>query len=469
MTQLSYYKLTLLAVLILTACSNNEDSDYLDLPDLNERLMAGGETTVIINTSNAYATPAPNLSSADLALHLSGDVLFESVFVTPPSTVNSGLGPIFNNSSCISCHPKDGRAAFPLEINARSGFFLRASIPGNTATGGPIPVPGFGLQIQNQAVFGATAEAKYQVTYTTVVEDFPDGTKITLRKPTYSLIDSYIPVPSAVLLSPRIGTPVFGLGLLEAIPDSDILLREDINDRDNDGISGKANYVYDAKTGQKKLGRFGWKANTASLFEQCAAAFVNDMGITNPLFPNKPGKGQSNGNYPEKSLFYKGNTTTDIDAPILDAVTFYTQTLAVPASRFHDQEAVRNGARLFEQIDCGKCHIPKQKTGYSPISALAFQTIYPYTDLLLHDMGEGLADHRPDFLADGREWKTRPLWGIGFQFLVNGHTQFLHDGRAQNLTEAILWHGGEAENAKNKFKGLSKKDRDDILQFLNSL
>ncbi len=470
MKQFSHYTWSFIALLSLISCSNNDESGYIDLPDLSDRLMAGGETTVIINTSNAYATPAPNLSSTDLEFHLTGDVLFESVFVTPPNTVNAGLGPIFNNSSCLSCHPKDGRAPFPTDINARSGFFLRASIPGTTSFGGPVPVPGFGLQIQNQAVFGVKPEAKYQVTYTPIVETLADGTQITLRKPHYSLVDSYIEVPASILLSPRIGMPVFGLGLLEAIPEMNILKNEDVLDLNQDGISGKANYVYDITTGQKKLGRFGWKANTATLFEQCAAAFVNDMGITNPLFPDKPGKGQSNGNYPDKNgTSITTEHSTNIEISVLEAVTFYTQTLAVPASRFHQMESVRNGARLFEQIDCDKCHTPKHKTGYSPITALSFQTIYPYTDLLLHDMGPDLADDRPDYLATGSEWKTRPLWGIGFQFLVNGHTQFLHDGRAQNITEAILWHGGEAQNAKNKFKNLSKKEREDLLSFLNSL
>ncbi|WP_060874130.1 di-heme oxidoreductase family protein [Myroides odoratus] len=457
---------SLLHVLLISSffisCSSDDATPYEELPSLLDRQLAGGDTTVFINTSNAYGTPAPNLSAADLALHLTGDLTFESVYVTPPNKVNGGLGPIFNNSSCISCHPKDGRAPFPTNLNARSGFFMRVSLPGSTEHGGPVPVPGFGLQIQNQAVFGVEPEAQFQVTYSTIVEELADGTKITLRKPQYSLVESYIPIPANILLSPRIGSPVFGLGLLEAIPEEDILAQIDANDANQDGIYGKANYVYDVISKQTKLGRFGWKANTASLLEQCAAAFNNDMGITNYVFPYETGYGQTNG---DDGL----NAGIEVSNALVNAVTFYTQTLAVPASRFHDNQNVRNGARIFEEIDCAKCHVPKQKTGPSPIKALAYQTIYPYTDLLLHDMGEGLADNRPDFLANGREWKTRPLWGIGFQYLVNGHTQFLHDGRAANLTEAILWHGGEAQRAKDKFKQLSTKEREDLLAFLNSL
>ncbi|WP_353158967.1 di-heme oxidoredictase family protein [Myroides odoratus] len=457
---------SLLHVLLISSffisCSSDDATPYEELPSLLDRQLAGGDTTVFINTSNAYGTPAPNLSAADLALHLTGDLTFESVYVTPPNKVNGGLGPIFNNSSCISCHPKDGRAPFPTNLNARSGFFMRVSLPGSTEHGGPVPVPGFGLQIQNQAVFGVEPEAQFQVTYSTIVEELADGTKITLRKPQYSLVESYIPIPANILLSPRIGSPVFGLGLLEAIPEEDILAQIDANDANQDGIYGKANYVYDVISKQTKLGRFGWKANTASLLEQCAAAFNNDMGITNYVFPYETGYGQTNG---DDGL----NAGIEVSNALVDAVTFYTQTLAVPASRFHDNQNVRNGARIFEEIDCAKCHVPKQKTGPSPIKALAYQTIYPYTDMLLHDMGEGLADNRPDFMATGREWKTRPLWGIGFQYLVNGHTQFLHDGRAANLTEAILWHGGEAQRAKDKFKQLSTKEREDLLAFLNSL
>ncbi|MDR2223832.1 MAG: c-type cytochrome [Flavobacteriaceae bacterium] len=462
MKYISILSLLTISSLLLTSCAKDDSSEYKELPTLIDRQLAGGETTIFINTSNAYGTPAPNLSASDLALHLTGDLIFESVYVTPPNSVNGGLGPIFNNSSCISCHPKDGRAPFPTNLNARSGFFFRVSLPGITENGGPVPVPNFGLQIQNQAVFGVEPEAKFHVTYSSITEEFADGTKVILRKPHYSLVESYKPIPSNILISPRIGSPVFGLGLLEAIPEQDILANVDANDSNKDGIYGKANYVYDVVSKQKKLGRFGWKANTASLLEQCAAAFNNDMGITNYVFPKETGYGQTNGS---DGL----NAGLEVSNDIVDAVTFYTQTLAVPASRFHEKTNVRNGARIFEEIDCAKCHKPKQKTGSSAIKALAYQTFYPYTDMLLHDMGEGLADNRPDFLANGREWKTRPLWGIGFQYLVNGHTQFLHDGRAQNLTEAILWHGGEAQKSKDKFKQLSKKERQDLLDFLNSL
>lgn len=283
-----------------------------------------------------------------------------------------------------------------------------------------------------------------------------------LKKPTYSLIDTYIPFPSNGLLSPRIGSPVFGLGLLEVIPENYILQNQDINDANGDGISGKANYVFDAVSGTTKIGRFGWKANTATILEQCAGAYNGDMGITTYLKPIETGFGQSNG---EDGL----GDDPELADNILQRVALYCKTLAVPAPRDITDNNVRRGAKIFEQLDCAKCHIPKMQTGSSSISVLANQTIFPYSDMLLHDMGDDLADNRTDFLASGNEWKTRPLWGIGLTNVVNNHTNFLHDGRAKNITEAILWHGGEAQNSKNKFKQLSTKDRNDLLKFINSL
>lgn len=457
-----YYLGFSVLVLLLVSCNKDNDSEYEPSSDLQERQLAGGETTVFLASSNSFSSPASNLSGSHLDFHLDGDFQFETVFVTAPATVNSGVGPIFNNSSCIGCHPKDGRAAFPTDINALSGFFLRASLPGIGEHNAPIPVPGFGEQIQNQAIFGFEPEAKFHVSFSPIVETFADGTQVTLQKPTYSLIDTYIPFPAEAQLSPRLASPVFGLGLLEAIPEYYILSNEDVNDADGDGISGKANYVYDNVAKEVRLGRFGWKANAATVMDQCAGAYVHDMGVTNPLFPFETGYGQSNGNDGLED-------DAEISQALLDEITFYCQTLGVPAARNLKDESVIRGSQLFDQLQCAKCHIPKMISGDFSVAAVSNQTFYPYTDMLLHDMGDGLADNRSDFLADGKEWRTKALWGIGLTQVVNGHTNFLHDGRAKNITEAILWHGGEAENAKNKFKNLSASERDDLLKFVNSL
>ncbi|WCO01368.1 di-heme oxidoreductase family protein [Psychroserpens ponticola] len=458
----SSYFFFLLVITTLTSCQSDENSDYVELPSLQERLLAGGDTTVFLTSSNSFSTPAANLNGNDLDMHLDGDFQFEAAFVTAPANVNGGIGPIFNNSSCISCHPKDGRAPFPDNINGLSGFFLRSSISGITENGGPVPVPNYGLQIQNQAIFGYEPEAKFQVNYTTIVETLADGTQVTLQKPNYDLIDTYVAVPSSILLSPRLAPPVFGLGLLEAISESEILMHQDINDIDDDGISGKANYVHDIISGTTQLGRFGWKANTATILEQCAGAYLGDMGITSYIFPQETGFGQTNG-----SDGFEDDP--EITEEILNQVAFYCQTLAVPAPRDIEKESVRRGAQIFEDIQCASCHVPSMTTSSNSISAISNQTIYAYTDMLLHDMGDDLADNRPDFLANGNEWKTRPLWGIGLTQVVNGHTDFLHDGRAKNITEAILWHGGEALTSKDSFKELSTRDRRDLLDFINSL
>ena len=271
-----------------------------------------------------------------------------------------------------------------------------------------------------------------------------------------------MPFPASAMLSPRIATPVFGLGLLEGIPEAALLSNQDVNDANNDGISGKANYVWDVQLQQNRIGRFGWKANATSVLIQCAGAYVDDMGVTNYVFPNETGQNQFNG---QDGL----SDDPEISDAILNQVTFYCKTLAVPAPRNISNINVKRGAKTFEEISCTKCHTPKQQTGYNSITALSNQTFYPYTDLLLHDMGQALADNRPDYLASGTEWKTRPLWGIGLTQVVNGHTNFLHDGRARNLTEAILWHGGEAQTSKEKFKQLSTTKRNELLAFLNSL
>jgi len=451
----------LLAMLSLS-CEKDPEVGYEALPNLNERVLAGGETTVFLTSSNAFSTPAANLSGSDLNKHLDGDLQFESVFVSAPSEINGGVGPIFNNSSCVACHPKDGRSAFPSNINQISGFFLRTSLPGQAEMGGPRPVPNFGKQLQNQAIFGYEAEVQFAVSYIQRPEIFGDGTKVMLQKPVYGIAESYIPFPEGALLSPRLAPPVFGLGLLEAIPAFYILSNEDVNDSDGDGISGKANYVHDPISNTVALGRFGWKANTATILEQCAGAYLEDMGITSPIFPTETGMGQSNGNDGM-------GDDPEIALEVVDEVAFYCKTLGVPAARNLNEAAVQRGSQLFESIQCAKCHIPKMITEYNPIQVLSNQVFYPYTDMLLHDMGEDMADNRPDFLANGREWKTRPLWGIGLTQIVNGHTHFLHDGRAKNITEAILWHGGEATTSKEAFKNLTAEERSDLLAFINAL
>jgi CxxC motif-containing protein (DUF1111 family) len=271
-----------------------------------------------------------------------------------------------------------------------------------------------------------------------------------------------MPLPNNVLMSPRAAPAVIGLGLLEAIEESAIRGLADPNDLNNDGISGKINNVWDVLKQGFSIGRFGWKAGQPTLLQQTAAAYNNDMGITNPLFTTESSEGQ-----PQNDAL---NDDPEIDMATLKAASFYTQSLAVPQRRNTTDPSVIQGRELFLEINCGSCHHPKFITGQHEYSFLSYQTIYPYTDLLLHDMGEGLADNRPDNEATGREWRTSPLWAIGLSKTVGGQAaNFLHDGRAKTLQEAIMWHGGEAENSKEAFRNLSKSKRDNIIKFLESL
>lgn len=451
----------LLCISVFFSCQ--KDDDYTPvIPDIDERILAGGGTTIFESGLFSFDNPAPNLNSANLEGHLSGDAEFEQAFVTAPATVNPGLGAQFNNTSCIACHPKDGRAPFPQDLNTVTGFFLRVSIPGSNPHGGPNPAPGFGDQLAQNAIFGKQPEVQFGVSYQDVPVTFADGKVVTLKKPIYTITESYIPMPSDALFSPRLAPPVYGLGLLEAISEQDILMKQDINDLDNDGISGKANYVWNPETQSTALGRFGWKASAPTVMTQSAGAYNNDIGITSPLFPVESSFGQTNGD----SL----NDDPEISQQVLDDVALYCRTLAVPAARNLDAPQVARGFQLFEDAKCTACHTPKYVTGSFPgIPAISNQTIYPYTDMLLHDMGEELADGRPDFLADENEWRTRPLWGIGLTGIVNGHTDFLHDGRAKSVEEAILWHGGEAEDSKKFYTELNAKDREALLAFVNSI
>jgi CxxC motif-containing protein (DUF1111 family) len=424
-------------------------------------VFAGGDTTIFSATSNAFSTPAPNLSPEDLDRHLEGDAAFEAVFVTAPAIVNSGLGPVFNDSSCVACHPRDGRGRPPEDGETIGAMLLKTSI-GNDDVTGPIPAPGFGTQLQHRGIFGVDSEVTVRVTYEEIVEQFADGSTITLRKPRFRVVGSYADFPREAELSPRIGPPVFGRGLLEAVPDDTVLELADPDDRDGDGISGRPNLVWDAVREAVAIGRFGVKAGNPSLLQQTAGAYVEDMGVTNRVFPTESCAGQPQ------------DDALDDDAELpddqLDVTTFYVATLAVPARRDVEDPEVRLGRDIFHEAGCASCHVPRLRTGArTGIAAVSHQEIWPYTDLLLHDMGEGLADGRREFSASGREWRTPPLWGVGLTKTVQGHEFLLHDGRARGLLEAIMWHGGEAESSREKVRALATADRAALIRFLESL
>ncbi len=425
--------------------------------------LSGGDATIFDATSHALTNPIEGLSARDLHVHEVGDKAFEQVFVAPPAPLFAGLGPVFNNISCINCHRNDGEG-IPTAGFSNSGLLMRISLPGADANGGPLAVPGFGGQLQDQAVLGAQPEVHVNINYIDVPVTYPDGSIVTLRQPIYEVVSPYTTLPPNCMYSPRLAPPVVGMGLLELIPESTVLSFQDPNDANNDGIRGKANYVYDVYTKEKQLGRFGWKANTASVLTQVATAYQQDMGLTSYVQPFESAAGQTQMNS------VQGDIEPELADTILNATTFYVKTLAVPARRNINDPDVQRGEYFFKQLNCTGCHQPTVQTGVDlTMPLLSNQRIHPYTDLLVHDMGPGLADGRPDYLAGGADWRTAPLWGIGLLEKANGVPYFLHDGRARTLEEAILWHGGEAQNAKNQFMQLSKADRDRLIKFIQSL
>lgn len=446
-----------IAVLAFSMCNKADifpDSGY------DERL-SGGLATVFDETSKAFTNAVDGLSERDAIIHGLGDKSFEQTFVTAPAPVNSGLGPVYNNVSCISCHHNDGKGT-PTVGASNSSMLFRMSIPGTDEHGGPLIVTGFGAQLQDKASVGKQPEVKIDISYTDLPVTYPDGSIVTLRNPHYTVMQSYIPMPSSYMLTLRLAPPVFGAGLLENIPEQTILSFADEDDKDKDGISGKPNYVYNAYTKKTELGRFGLKANNPSILVQVAGAYQQDMGVTNYVFPQESDYGQ----------LQDDGDKDDPELPdtLLNAVAFYVKSLAVPARRNVLDADIKKGELLFTQINCSGCHKPTIQTGVDvTLPQLSSQRIHPYTDLLLHDMGDALADNRPDYKATGKEWRTTPLWGIGLFQKTNGTPYYLHDGRARSIEEAILWHGGEAENSKNAFMQLSKDDRDRVIKFLNSL
>ncbi|WAS89894.1 di-heme oxidoreductase family protein [Nannocystis punicea] len=456
-----------LPVLLVLFLGSSCDGDPAPALEPGEEL-AGGDTTIRDESPNAFSYSARNMSFERRQRFVVGNSFFNKNWVIAPAstTGRDGLGPTFNARSCSACHFKDGRGRPPEGDEAFASMLMRLSVPGEGLHGGPRDVPGYGDQLQPNGIDGVPGEAVPKVTWVEQPGSFADGETYSLRAPTYTLEDpAYGPLPPDLRVSPRVAPVMIGMGLLEAIPAADILAREDPDDADGDGVSGRANYVWDLATDAAVLGRFGWKANQPTVAQQTAGAFLGDMGLTTAMFPleNCP-EGQ-----PDCAAAPNGGAP-EVAPDLLDDVIFYAATLAVPARRDAGAPEVLRGKQVFADAGCADCHVPRHVTAEdAAIEEVRGQTIWPYTDLLLHDLGDALADGRPDYLADGNEWRTPPLWGIGLVETVNGHTTFLHDGRARSLMEAVLWHGGEAEPAREAVRALPRDERDALIAFLESL
>lgn len=416
-----------------------------------------------------------------------GNAVFRKLWVAAPSSTQAsdGLGPLYNARGCQNCHLKDGRGRPPLANwpdETAVSLFLRLSIPPETEDQkrllaekriATVPDPVYGGQLQNIAIQGHDGEGQMHIAYADVPVTLAGGQAVTLRKPTYSAAElKYGPLHPKAMLSPRIASPMIGLGLVEAIPEADIRANADPDDADKDGISGRVSEVWSLAEQRVMLGRFGWKGGAPTIRDQAAMAAAGDIGLSNPLVPQAAGDCTAaqaacleapNGNSERQGGF-------ELGPELLDLVTFYSQNLAVPARRDAQAAAVLKGKALFYDAGCAACHRPSFTTGTAPGQPhLSGQRIWPYSDFLLHDMGEGLADGRPEGDADGREWRTTPLWGLGLTETVSGHTFLLHDGRARNVEEAILWHGGEAQAARDAYAALAPEERAALLRFVNSL
>lgn len=463
--------LLLLITLLLLFAACRPDNEPPKATAIVEEKYAGGiNGTAFDFSENAFGVQVKGLSAEEDGFFVTGNAFFRSNWVTAPASVETldGLGPLMNAISCGSCHFKDGRAQPPATPDEPlHGLLFRLSIPGTNANGGPLPDPAYGGQLQDKGILNVRPEAKVRVTYQETGGFYPDGTAYSLRTPVYTFNElQYGDFAAGIRYSPRIAPQTPGLGMLEIVPESQILAWADESDANHDGISGRPNYVLDYSTQQMRLGRFGWKANQPSLLQQTAGAFNGDIGITTNLFPQDH---LTQVQQQEYALVPNGGAP-ELDDATLHKVVSYMQSLSVPARRNHNDAKVLRGKYIFMEINCAACHRPEMQTDKEgSIAALHDQKIYPYSDLLLHDMGEELSDNRPDYLAAGNEWRTPPLWGTGLIHTVNGHTFLLHDGRARGFTEAILWHGGEAEAAREAFKKLSKSDRDALVLFLESL
>ncbi|MDO8926732.1 MAG: di-heme oxidoredictase family protein [Sideroxyarcus sp.] len=419
------------------------------------------------DTREAYTQAIPALAETDRAKFLKGRALVRQVWVIPPSENReiAGLGPLYNRLSCIACHPANGHGFAPESAaEPMRAMLVRLSVPGKDPHGGPLPHAAYGGQLNENGVPGVTGEGRTEVHYRTHTVSLSGGEMVKLRQPEFRFVDlAYGDFPASMMTSSRIGSPIFGLGLLEAVPEGTLVALAAVGKPA--GIKGKVNYVWDAELKKSVPGRFGWKANMPNLRQQIAGAMVGDLGITSPLFPQ------------ENCMLVQSDCAKspsdgkpELSAAQLDATEFYHFALAAPQPRNNGDKQVKRGAVLFGKAQCAACHVPELKTGeFAKYPALSNRTIHPYTDLLLHDMGEALADHRPDYLANGREWRTPPLWGIGLAQKIEARAGFLHDGRARSLLEAVLWHGGEGAGSTQAVKDMTAADRNALIDFLESL
>jgi CxxC motif-containing protein (DUF1111 family) len=413
------------------------------MPEPGEEL-SGGAFTVFEAGPSSFGHPVPELDLPLERAFFRGRALFRDDWVVAPASTSTrdGLGPLFNARSCEACHLADGRGRPPIGTETELGPMLVRL--------GPLADPSYGTQLQPFASPGVTREGRVVVTYEEESGTYGDGTTYSLRRPHYMITDlGYGPLAPATVLSARVPPVMIGMGLLEAIDDATLLALADPDDVDGDGISGRLGE-----------GRFGLTAAQPSVVAQTEAAFAGDLGLTSSGVTTDDCTAAQTACLDATS----GGAPEVIETIVAD-LTVYAQLLAVPARRAVADPAVLRGKQHFVDAGCARCHTPRITAGTRGLELFAGADLRPFTDLLLHDLGPDLAD-APGI---GTEWRTPPLWGLGLTQVVSGHTLLLHDGRARDAAEAILWHGGEAATTQQYFLNLPEADRDDLLAFLDSL
>ena len=440
--------------------------------------LPGGETSNQVENKNSFSLSSRNLEEHMRINFLVGNALFERMWEDSSISKNiakDGLGPFFSARSCESCHINDGRGHIPL-TNKEDKISVVIQISQNIEQSNDyiknIDDDTYGGQISEFAVKDVLKEADIIVDYKYSLEMYEDGRVVELRRPIIKIDNlNYGEFNESTTFSARIAQPMIGLGLIEHISDQSLLMNEDIDDTNKDGVSGKANKVWDIQKEKLAIGRFGWKSAQPSVYQQTADAFYHDMGLSNKLYSN-PFNCTSKQEECTKAISGNSEEYDDLEVSSdqLDLVTFYSSQLGVPVRRSINAENVKKGKEIFFALNCNSCHVESFTTGDSGSHVnLNNQIIYPYSDFLLHDMGESLSDGVSEFLAQGSEWRTPPLWGIGLTNIVSDEYGYLHDGRARTIEEAILWHGGEAKEIIQNYKKLKKIEVNQLLSFINSL
>ena len=461
---------------ILSSCGE-DGLDVLDVEVPAGYELSAGTSTLFVNSSKAYDLAADWVSGTYASRFNRGDRLYDDMR-TSSNGYGGGLGPVYAGYSCGSCHSNAGRTKPAGWADHGSGpYGFTSALVYITRKNGAF-FQGYGRVLHDQSIYGVTAEGKFEVSWDYQTFSFPDGETYELAKPNYKITDWYLGDvdPDDLFCTVRIPLRHVGMGQIMSLDQTEIEALAKKSNYPEYGISGRCNYI--SERGVTRLGVSGNKAQHADLTVELG--FSSDMGVTNSRYPEEICEGQFQ--MTEGSMMGLTYDQLDVSTEDMENVDLYMQCLGVPARRNVNDPTVKLGEQKFYEAKCHLCHVTTLHTrsrgsvllNGTQLPWLGGQTIHPYSDFLLHDMGSeimgvGLNDNYQSGLAMGNEWRTTPLWGIGLQERVNGHTYFLHDGRARNFVEAIMWHGGEGEASKNLFKKMPKSDRDALVKFLESL